>query len=83
MTTKVELHNAYVWDCDACGAENFVRAVTVEMTPEDVEAMKERYGGDDEEWQTGNWMSRPDDVTCSKCGAKFEVEEPEAPERPG
>lgn len=26
-----ELHSAYVWDCDACGRENFLRAVETDL----------------------------------------------------
>ena len=26
---EAELHFAYVWDCDCCGVENFVRRITV------------------------------------------------------
>lgn len=72
---KVELHCAYQWDCEECGKENFCRAVIVEMTPEDRAEMRKRHGGDDEGWETGNWMTRPDEVTCSSCNAVFETVE--------
>lgn len=72
-SAKVELHNAYQWDCEECGKENFCRAVTVEMTPEDIEEMQAEHGGDSEDWQTGEWMTRPDEVTCAHCGKTFET----------
>lgn len=71
---KVELHNAYMWDCPNCGRENFCRAVVAELTPEDVELMMREHGGEPSDWQTGLWMTRPDEVTCSACGAEFAVE---------
>ena len=80
---KVELHCAYEWTCDECGRSSFVRAITVEMTPEDIRDMIAEYGGDGEEWQTGNWMTRPREVTCEHCGATFETEEWEGPVKPG
>lgn len=79
----VELHNAFVWDCDDCGRENFVRAVIAELTKEDVDHMIAEYGGDREEWETGRWTTRPDEVSCEHCGAEFVVEEDGSPRKPG
>ena len=70
---QVDLDCAYVWDCDECGVENFVRAVVVEFTPDEVATQMEEYGGEEEDWQTGEWMTRPEQVTCGKCGATFET----------
>lgn len=75
--TKAELHSAFVWDCDNCGRENFVRSVTVEMNPDDPEdaeliaIAREESGhlGD----VTGFWQMAPDDVTCQHCGAEYET----------
>lgn len=80
MAKKVELHNAYSWDCDECGRGNFVRAVVVAMTDEDASEMMQRYGGDPEDWQNGQWMTRPDEVVCENCKARFETEEPPGPD---
>lgn len=76
---KVELHCAYVWDCPECGGENFCRAVTVEQTPEDIDHLVGEYGGDPSDWQTGQWMTRPDEVTCAHCGQEYETTEWEGP----
>lgn len=80
MSQPVELNVAYVWDCDACGRENFVRAVVVEMTEEDQVEQCVQYGGEPADWETGQWMTRPEEVTCQHCGATFPTTEPEAPE---
>ena len=64
------LHPAYVWDCDACGQENFVRAVRVEMTEEDEVAMKEEYGV--EPFEEGCFLGTPDEVRCVGCGTEYE-----------
>lgn len=77
---EVELHDAYVWTCDACGRDCFVRAVTVEMTDDDIVAMQIRHGGEPEDWQTGKWITRPDEVTCDHCGKTYTVEQQAGPE---
>ncbi len=50
----------------------------VEMRPayeEDCREMLAEYGGDPDEWQTGRWMTRPDEVVCDHCKAEFETED--------
>ena len=64
------LHPAYVWDCDACGHENFVRAVRMEMDEDDKEALKEEYGVDPDE--EGEFLGTPDEVECENCGTEYE-----------
>lgn len=81
MAAKVELQMAFFWHCDECGAENFARAVVTEMLPEDITDLKQRYGGDDEEWLTGNWVGRPEEVTCQDCKRTFETEDWESPSK--
>lgn len=71
--TRVELHPAYSWDCPECGVMQFSRAIVAEITPEDQEDLAERYGGEAEEYLTGHWMSKPDEVICSACGCQFET----------
>ncbi len=71
----VELHGAFSWDCPECGRENFVRSITVEMTPEDIAEFKADHGGEDEDWQTGKWMTRPDEVVCSGCRREYPTTE--------
>lgn len=72
---KVELHLAYFWNCDDCGAENFCRSMVAAMTPE-LRAEMAECDIDVDEMEPGNWMTRPDKVTCSACGATFEATDP-------
>lgn len=73
-----ELHTAYQWDCEECGQENFCRAVVWEITQDDAAFMQEQYGEAPEgPWTTGNWVSVPAEVTCSRCGMTFATTESE------
>lgn len=81
MKTKARLLSAYVWDCDNCGTENFVRSIVAEMCDEDREEMF-RHFHDLDQWAElpANWrdfqmVTRPDEVTCCECEAKFEAED--------
>jgi hypothetical protein len=83
---KAELHGAFVWDCDNCGAENFVRAVEGNL---DEEHMNEICGEpmsrfvapehdiDDEtgECSAALLLSQvllaPRHVSCKSCGNSF------------
>ena len=71
--TTIELQPAYMFDCTACGVENFIRAVVVEFNEQDVLAMQVRYGVPAHECRDGSWMSRPDTVTCKHCGATYDA----------
>jgi hypothetical protein len=68
-----ELHPAYVWDCDACGTENFCRAVVYEFSPDERAEMAAEHGLDG---VTGEWMSRPDAVQCRQCGKTYDARDP-------
>jgi L-asparaginase II len=72
--TRVELHQAYSWCCDHCGRDNFVRAVTVELSEEDRQQMALECG--DEDWTTGRWVAAPEVVTCETCGTEYETVDP-------
>jgi uncharacterized protein CbrC (UPF0167 family) len=63
-----ELRQAYAFDCDHCGTENFVRAIIVEMTDGVRERMQDDLGVDG---VTGDWVTIPSTVKCSCCGSKF------------
>jgi len=71
---RIELHQAWFWDCPNCGDENFCRSVTLELTDEDKEEIAELTRTMPFEHQTGDWISAPSDVTCRSCGKDFEVE---------
>ena len=72
---KVELHPAHSWDCDNCGVGNFCRAIVTDMTQEDIDWLVIHHGGEPSDWNTGNWMTRPDEVTCDHCGMTFETQD--------
>lgn len=73
---KVELHVAYLWDCDACGRENFCREQfgLVHMTPEDYEGLPDDVEITDDMLGDLLFPGEPDTVTCAFCNAEFETE---------
>jgi hypothetical protein len=75
-SATVELHHAFFWICDACGRDNFARAVTVapESLGPDDRAEFEAAGFD---LGRGEFTTRPDAVACGHCGAEFDVADPE------
>jgi len=75
MDRKVELHPAFVWDCDECGRENFVRAVVAEMSEEEEAEAKEYFGY--EPWEDGEFLRSPKTVQCEFCGAEFDTLDPD------
>lgn len=64
--TKVELHPAVMWDCPACGVENFARIVS-EYAETHVE---------DGETLDGFVCAPPERVTCKGCGVEYESDLP-------
>lgn len=73
MSEKVEMRCAYEWTCPDCGRDNFERAMVMELSEEDRVEMEEEHGI--EPGATGDWVSRPDEVTCPHCGGEFETED--------
>jgi len=71
---KVELRIAYNWTCEKCGLDNFCRAVVVEMSEEDLQELRGVHGVESHE--TGDFVTRPDRVTCSACGSMYETKDP-------
>lgn len=76
----VNLSPAYVWDCEECGRENFQRAVSVKLDPNDdgdAETIRRIHGlseGEPIPPTLGvGMMTRPSRVTCKHCGAEFEA----------
>ena len=88
LMERVEMHQAYVWDCNQCGRENFERAIEFDGPQEEKDEMLRQMGAIDE-WQSeadlpdgvgiGLQMA-PDKVTCKHCQAVFETEREEAQE---
>lgn len=68
---EIELHPAYVWNCDSCGRENFERGLVPEFSMEELEEIKEEYGIDP--YEEGNFIVMPDLVQCKFCKEKFKT----------
>ena len=82
---EAELHPAFMWDCDKCGEENFVRAVSHLLDPNDPtdrETIDEVYGpgaADDLVADCSRKIVRqmcPSEVECDGCGAEFDTANP-------
>lgn len=71
LSRNIELHPAFVFDCDSCGRENFVRSVVREFDEETVAEMREDHGI--QPWEVGDFQMAPESVTCKYCGCKYEV----------
>jgi uncharacterized Zn finger protein len=69
MASHVELHPAFVYDCDECGRENFVRSIVGEFDEETLDEMREDHGIT--EYEAGDWHSAPRTVKCQFCGSVF------------
>lgn len=76
MSEKVEMRCAYEWTCPECGTDNFERAIVAELSVEDRAELLEDLGY---EICTGDFVTRPDAVTCPVCGITFETTEYEGP----
>lgn len=71
----IELWAAWFWTCDCCGNDNFVRAITAEITPEEAQAYADRYGMTPEDFLDGEWHTKPEVVKCQYCSAEYLVEQ--------
>lgn len=77
----IELHAAHAWTCDACGLDNFVRAITFEPTESELPRLLDASGITREEYD--DWLARPHcgglftsvpvEVACGHCGAEYDV----------
>lgn len=65
----IELHLAFVFDCDDCGRENFVRSITGDFSEEELQELREEHGV--EVYELGEWHTRPGVVKCKFCGSDF------------
>ena len=68
----VELHPAFVWDCDDCGTENFERAVFIEFDTEEEEQLAREVCGIEPE--EGFPVMAPGKVTCRQCNKEFNTD---------
>ena len=63
---EVELHPAFVWDCPSCGREQFERSVVAELSPDELEELREQHGI--QPWEAGRFHTKPTTVNCRSCG---------------
>lgn len=71
MKKTVELIQEWEWVCDECGRNNYASSMKAELSEEDADKAREEFGYD------GEWVTKPDSVKCSHCGAEFDVEDDE------
>lgn len=76
----VLLHPCWWWDCPGCGTENYCRSVRAEFADKDeliemVMAAEDVSKLDAEQMMdnglTPEFHTRPDDVSCAKCGVSY------------
>ncbi len=65
----VETRPAFAWDCPNCGAENFARAVVCELSEEEMRELRDEHGV--QPWETGNFLVKPESVSCHSCKESF------------
>jgi len=69
---QIELHPAFVWDCDECGRQNFERAIIPPFQSKaDEERAREMLDITSEE---GFPVIAPFNVSCRRCGTQFETD---------
>jgi predicted nucleic acid-binding Zn ribbon protein len=71
MAKPIELHPAFVFDCDECGRENFVREIVEEHDEETDSELRSEHSI--EPYEEGHWVLTPTTVTCQHCNADFDV----------
>lgn len=69
--TLIEIHEAYCFDCDECGRENFFRVVNRET--ENLEISEEAQQLKDDGWDVSA-MFIPESVECEFCKTEFQIE---------
>ena len=60
-TEKIEVHSAWMFDCNGCGRENFIRGVRRESIH-------------DYEGRVDLYVMYPREVSCKFCEKKYETE---------
>ncbi len=71
-TPIAELQTAYLYTCDNCGRDNFVRAIKAELDEEEQQEVRERMG----EYGEGEFVMMPDRVTCPHCNTLYRTMDP-------
>lgn len=85
----VELHSAFVWDCDHCGRENYYRAIEGNIDEAALEAADDEWidphlvapearekgeGEMEADYLVQRIAIAPQYVTCTHCGETFAAE---------
>lgn len=69
---RVEMLPAFLWTCPECGRDNFERSVVVELSPEEMQELRDDHAV--QVWQQGDFLTCPDSVTCQGCRMEFATE---------
>lgn len=65
---QAELHPAYWFLCDECGAESFVKGAVSELTEEELDELRTDH--DIPPGSVGTFHQIPEAVACDHCGAR-------------
>lgn len=72
MKDNIELHLAFVYDCDNCGKENFVRSIRIEADEDTMQELMEEHGV--QPYEIGEYQQAPTTVKCTFCGTEYNTE---------
>jgi phage FluMu protein Com len=70
---KVNLHLAFGWKCPKCSQRNFTDGIFIEFSPDEQKMMAAEYGCHPSQFATGQIITKPEAVQCSKCNKDFKV----------
>lgn len=69
---KARIYQEWVWHCPKCAERNCAEVVPAELSVEEQLEMREEY---DIGFTPGEWLTKPEQVTCCECDETFDVEE--------
>ena len=70
---SVELHHAYMFTCEHCGTDQFIRGIIPEMSEQEKIELRLDFGL--QPWEEGEFTVKPETVTCGTCNHSFIVED--------
>lgn len=65
----VEMLQAFCWTCPECGRDRFERAIIAEMSPEEMQELRDEHGV--QPWEDGEFCTFPETVHCPDCNLEF------------
>jgi hypothetical protein len=71
--TKTEIWPAWQWTCDTCGKDNFVRAITIDLTIAERQRFADIHGVELDQVEGGH-VAHPERVKCQYCESEFETD---------